>query len=142
VQYAHPSLEPILKRTLGVPLFSGTVAADCHGRRGIYGRAGGKELRRALGFKRSERRIEAGRSAVARGKWARQGITGEAADQIALSIRLRFAFVRIFPNRTRPSFALLGLRECVFEGALPRSVFYTALPQQSADGVSTIPRRW
>src|SRR5438874_8970932 len=53
VTYAHPSLEPILERTLGVPLFQeqllriAMVAANFTG-----GEA--EELRRAMGFKRSE----------------------------------------------------------------------------------------
>ncbi len=54
VTYPHPSLEPVLKRTLGVPLFQeqllriAMVAANFTG-----GEA--EELRRAMGFKRSKR---------------------------------------------------------------------------------------
>src|SRR5438067_12529619 len=57
VTYAHPSLEPILERTLGVPLFQeqllriAMVAANFTG-----GEA--EELRRAMGFKRSEERMK------------------------------------------------------------------------------------
>src|SRR5207247_3700408 len=53
VVYAHPALEPILRRTLGVPLFQeqllrmGMVAAGLTG-----GEA--EALRRAFGFRRSE----------------------------------------------------------------------------------------
>ena len=56
VTYAHPSLEPILERTLGVPLFQeqllriAMVAANFTG-----GEA--EDLRRAMGFKRSEERM-------------------------------------------------------------------------------------
>src|SRR5580692_1426696 len=52
VTYAHPSLEPVLKRTLGVPLFQeqllriAMIAANFTG-----GEA--EDLRRAMGFKRS-----------------------------------------------------------------------------------------
>ena len=52
----HPSLEPVLKRTLGVPLFQeqllriAMIAANFTG-----GEA--EELRRAMGFKRSEARM-------------------------------------------------------------------------------------
>ena len=42
VTYAHPSLEPVLKRTLGVPLVSGTTAADCNDRGQLYWRRGGR----------------------------------------------------------------------------------------------------
>src|SRR5215813_11328353 len=51
VTYAHPSLEPVLKRTLGVPLFQeqllrmAMIAANFTG-----GEA--EDLRRAMGFKR------------------------------------------------------------------------------------------
>ena len=57
VTYAHPSLEPVLKRTLGVPLFQeqllkmAMICADFSG-----GEA--EELRRAFGFKRSEARMK------------------------------------------------------------------------------------
>src|SRR5881398_2426530 len=56
VVYAHPSLEPVLKRTLGVPLFQeqllrmAMIAASFTG-----GEA--EDLRRAMGFKRSESRM-------------------------------------------------------------------------------------
>ncbi|MGC2550438.1 MAG: DNA polymerase III subunit alpha, partial [Candidatus Sulfotelmatobacter sp.] len=56
VSYPHPSLEPVLKRTLGVPLFQeqllriAMIAANFSG-----GEA--EDLRRAMGFKRSEARM-------------------------------------------------------------------------------------
>ena len=57
VTYPHPSLEPVLKRTLGVPLFQeqllriAMIAANFTG-----GEA--EELRRAMGFKRSQARMK------------------------------------------------------------------------------------
>src|SRR2546423_8387745 len=57
VEYPHPFLEPILKRTLGVPLFQeqllriAMVAANFTG-------GAAEELRRALGFKRSMERVK------------------------------------------------------------------------------------
>jgi error-prone DNA polymerase len=57
VTYAHPLLEPVLARTLGVPLFQeqllrmAMIVADFTG-----GQA--EELRRAMGFKRSEARMQ------------------------------------------------------------------------------------
>src|SRR3977135_3573605 len=56
VSYPHPSLEPVLKRTMGVPLFQEQLlkmAMICANFSG--GEA--EELRRAMGFKRSEQRI-------------------------------------------------------------------------------------
>ncbi|MGH9961534.1 MAG: error-prone DNA polymerase, partial [Pyrinomonadaceae bacterium] len=57
VIYAHPLLEPVLRRTLGVPLFQEQLlkmAMICAGFSG--GEA--EELRRAFGFKRSEARMK------------------------------------------------------------------------------------
>src|SRR5947208_7510903 len=58
VEYAHPSLEPVLRRTMGVPLFQeqllrmAMIVANFSG-----GEA--EELRRALGGKRSEAKMRA-----------------------------------------------------------------------------------
>jgi error-prone DNA polymerase len=57
VTYPHPSLKPILERTMGVPLFQEQLlkmAMD------IAGFSGGDadELRRAMGFKRPDRKME------------------------------------------------------------------------------------
>src|SRR4029434_8819384 len=57
VQYAHPSLEPILERTLGVPLFQEQLLRIAMVAAGFTG-GQAEELRRALGFKRSERRMK------------------------------------------------------------------------------------
>src|SRR5947208_8051761 len=56
VTYAHPALEPILKRTLGVPLFQEQLLRMAMV---VAGFSGGEaeELRRAMGFKRSEKRM-------------------------------------------------------------------------------------
>src|SRR5947208_4892334 len=57
VTYAHPSLEPVLKRTLGVPLFQEQLLRMAMV---VAGFSGGEaeELRRAMGFKRSEKRMK------------------------------------------------------------------------------------
>lgn len=58
ITYPHPSLEPVLRRTLGVPLFQEQgmrIAMTCAGFTG--GEA--DELRRAMGHKRSRERMEA-----------------------------------------------------------------------------------
>src|SRR5438094_897587 len=54
VTYPHPSLEPILKRTLGVPLFQEQLLRMAMTAAGFTATEA-EELRRALGFKRSER---------------------------------------------------------------------------------------
>src|SRR5262245_34570498 len=56
VSYAHPSLEPILARTLGVPLFQEQLLRMAMATAGFTGTEA-EELRRAVGFKRSEARM-------------------------------------------------------------------------------------
>src|SRR5271170_6774756 len=58
VRYDHPALEPILKRTLGVPLFQEQLLRMAMA---VAGFSGGEaeELRRAMGFKRSTERMVA-----------------------------------------------------------------------------------
>ena len=56
VEYLHPSLEPVLERTLGVPLFQEQgmkCAVVCAG----FSPEQADELRRAMGFKRSDARM-------------------------------------------------------------------------------------
>jgi error-prone DNA polymerase len=52
VRYAHPSLAPILERTLGVPLFQEQLLRIAMTAAGFSG-GEAEELRRAMGFKRS-----------------------------------------------------------------------------------------
>jgi error-prone DNA polymerase len=104
VTYAHPCLEPILARTLGVPLFQEQllrVAMDCAGFTG--GEA--EELRRAFGFKRSEARMKAIEVKLRQGL-ARNGINGKTQDDIVLSIS-SFALYG-FPESHAASFALIA----------------------------------
>ena len=96
VTYAHPSLEPILARTLGVPLFQEQLLRIAMVAAGFTGTEA-EELRRAFGFKRSERRMAEVEVKLREGM-ARRGITGKAADEIVHQIT---------------SFALYGFPECV-----------------------------
>ena len=75
VTYAHPSLEPILERTLGVPLFQEQLLRMAMVTAGFSG-GQAEELRRAFGFKRSERRMKQVEVKLREGM-AQQGITGE-----------------------------------------------------------------
>src|SRR5205807_1707598 len=52
----HPSLEPVLRRTLGVPLFQEQLLKMAMIAAGFSG-GEAEELRRAFGFKRSEKRM-------------------------------------------------------------------------------------
>ena len=104
VKYAHPALEPVLKRTLGVPLFQEQLlkmAMICAGFSG--GEA--EELRRAMGFKRSEARMRDIEIKLRRGMTVK-GITGKTQDEIVQSIA-SFALYG-FPESHAASFALLA----------------------------------
>jgi error-prone DNA polymerase len=104
VVYAHPSLEPVLKRTLGVPLFQEQLLKMAMV---VAGFSGGEaeELRRAMGFKRSEKRMRE-IEAKLRAGMTRNGISQEAQEQIVLSIT-SFALYG-FPESHAASFALLA----------------------------------
>ena len=104
VKYAHPALEPVLRRTLGVPLFQEQLlkmAMICAGFSG--GEA--EELRRAMGFKRSEARMREIEVKLRRGM-ATNGISGKAQDEIVQSIA-SFALYG-FPESHAASFALIA----------------------------------
>ncbi len=104
VQYAHPSLEPILRRTLGVPLFQEQLLRMAMAVSGFTaGEA--EELRRAMGFKRSMQRMRAIEQRLRDGMAAR-GITGAIQDEIVLSIT-SFALYG-FPESHAASFALIA----------------------------------
>ena len=104
VSYAHPSLEPILKRTLGVPLFQEQLLRMAMVVAGFTG-GEAEELRRAMGFKRSEKRMRDIESRLRAGMQAK-GITGEAQDGIVRSIS-SFALYG-FPESHAASFALIA----------------------------------
>ena len=110
VTYAHPCLEPILARTLGVPLFQEQllrVAMDCAGFTG--GEA--EELRRAFGFKRSEARMKTIEVKLRQGL-ARNGITAKRRmTSCCQSARLRFTVSGVACGKFRPH----CLRQCLSE---------------------------
>jgi error-prone DNA polymerase len=122
VAYPHPSLEPILARTLGVPLFQeqllrmGMVTAGLTG-----GEA--EELRRAFGFRRSQARMQT-IEAKLRAGIARNGITGSAAEEIVRAIT---SFAEYgFPESHAASFALLAYASAYLKVHHPAE-FYAAL---------------
>src|ERR1017187_5250729 len=104
VEYPHPCLEPILKRTLGVPLFQEQLLRIAMVAAGFTG-GEAEELRRAMGFKRSQERMGAIEERLRSGM-AKNGITGPAQDQIVKSIT-SFALYG-FPESHAASFALIA----------------------------------
>jgi len=122
VEYPHPSLEPILKRTLGVPLFQEQLLRMAMVAAGFTG-GEAEELRRALGFRRSEERMKKVETKLRAGM-ARQGIEPAVAEQILVSIT-SFALYG-FPESHAASFALLVYASAYLKVHYP-AVFYTAL---------------
>jgi error-prone DNA polymerase len=122
VAYPHHSLEPILKRTLGVPLFQEQLLRMAMVAAGFTG-GEAEELRRAMGFKRSEARMRRIETKLREGM-ARNGITGEAAEAIVGSIT-SFALYG-FPESHAASFALLVYASAYLKAHFP-SAFYAAL---------------
>ncbi|WP_292688803.1 error-prone DNA polymerase, partial [Microbacterium sp. SCN 70-27] len=103
VTYAHPKLEPVLERTLGIPVFQeqlmqmGMAVGDLSGEDADV-------LRRAMGSKRGIERIESVREKLYAGM-ARNGLVGDAADDIYAKIQ---AFANFgFAESHSLSFALL-----------------------------------
>src|ERR1700740_2570580 len=100
----HPSLEPVLSRTLGVPLFQEQLLRMAMIAAGFTG-GEAEELRRAFGFKRSEKRMKEVEVKLRRGM-EKNGITGETQNTIVQSITA-FALYG-FPESHAASFALLA----------------------------------
>ncbi len=104
ITYFLPELEPILKRTLGVPLFQeqmlkiAMIAANFSGTEA-------EELRRALSFHRSEERMEKV-SVKLRAAMARKNIAPDVIEKIMQSIT-SFALYG-FPESHAISFAILA----------------------------------
>src|SRR5213594_481676 len=122
VTYPHPSLEPILKRTLGVPLFQEQLLRMAMVAAGFTATEA-EELRRAFGFKRSER-LMADVETKLRAGMARQGIHGAAAEENVHAITA-FALYG-FPESHASSFALLAYASAYLKVHHP-AAFYAAL---------------
>ena len=130
VSYPHPSLEPILSRTLGVPLFQEQLLRMAMVAAGFSG-SEAEELRRAFGFKRSEQRMVRDRDQAAGGD-------GAAGDRGRRRRRDRprhhgLRAVRL-PGVARQQLRAARLRQRVAEGPAAGGVLRGAA-QQPADGV-------
>ena len=104
VRYAHPSLEPILKRTLGVPLFQEQLLRIAMTAANFTG-GEAEDLRRAMGHKRSRERMLEIENKLRRGM-GQNGIGAEAQEEIITSIA-SFALYG-FPESHAASFALIA----------------------------------
>jgi error-prone DNA polymerase len=104
VTYPHPSLEPVLKRTLGVPLFQEQLLRMAMTVASFSG-AEAEELRRAVGMRRSMQRMKDLEGRLRDGM-TRNGIGPEAQDNIVQGIS-SFAMYG-FPESHAASFALIA----------------------------------
>src|SRR5262252_4056356 len=118
----HPVLEPILERTLGVPLFQEQLLRMAMAAAGFTG-GEAEELRRAFGFKRRKQAMDEVEKKLRAGM-AAKGITGEAAEAIIRSIT-SFALYG-FPESHAASFALLAYASTFLKAHHP-AAFYAAL---------------
>src|ERR1700685_1040573 len=100
----HPLLEPVLERTLGVPLFQEQLLRMAMIAAGFSG-GEAEELRRALGFKRSEQRMKQVEISLRSGMRAK-GIAEATQEKIVQSIT-SFALYG-FPESHAASFALIA----------------------------------
>jgi error-prone DNA polymerase len=105
VTYPHPSLEPHLGRTLGIPLFQEQLMQVAIA---VAGFSAGEadELRRAMGNKRSHAKMAALRERLYSGM-AANGITGDVADDIYTRIESFASYG--FPESHSVSFAFLAM---------------------------------
>jgi len=122
VTVPHPNLEPILRRTLGVPLFQEQLLRMAMATAGFTG-GEAEELRRAFGFKRRKQAMDEVEKKLRAGM-AEQGIAGEAAEAIIRSITA-FALYG-FPESHAASFALLAYASTYLKAHHP-AAFYAAL---------------
>ncbi len=122
VQYAHPSLRPILERTLGVPLFQEQIMRVAMVAAGFSG-GQADQLRRAMDGKRGPEKMQALLAALRQGM-ASRGITGAAAEEIVSAITAFAAYG--FPESHAISFAYLTYASAYLKAHHP-SAFYASL---------------
>jgi len=126
VSVPHPSLEPILARTLGVPLFQEQLLRMAMTAAGFSG-GEAEELRRAMGFKRSVERMGAIEARLRAGMAAR-GIVGEAQEDVIRGIT-SFALYG-FPESHAASFALLAYASAYLKAHHPAAFLAGLLDSQ------------
>jgi error-prone DNA polymerase len=126
VTYTHPRLEPILARTLGVPLFQEQLLRMAMAVANFTG-GEAEDLRRAMGMKRSQKKMAAVEVKLRAGMKA-NGIEGKDADQIVQSIT-SFALYG-FPESHAASFALLAYASAYLRAHYPAAFVCALLNNQ------------
>lgn len=126
VTYPHPSLKPILERTLGVPLFQeqllkmAMIAGNFNG-------ADADELRRAVGMKRSWERMK-NLEGKLRAGMTENGIDSKAQDQIVKNIS-SFALYG-FPESHAASFGEISYASAYIKVKYPEAFLCAILNNQ------------
>ena len=122
VTYPHPSLKPVLERTMGVPLFQEQLLKIAMDIAGFTG-AEAEELRRAMGFKRPDIKLEKIGQNLRDGM-TKKGIPLDVQEQI---VDYTKAFANYgFPESHAFSFALLAYASAYFMVHY-RACFMTAM---------------
>jgi error-prone DNA polymerase len=111
VTYPHPSLEPVLKRTLGVPLFQEQLLRIAMTVANFSG-AEAEELRRAVGMRRSWERMK-NLEGKLRAGMATNGLDAKTQETIIENIS-SFALYG-FPESHAASFALIAYASAYFK---------------------------
>ena len=138
-----------MKRTLGVPLFQEQLIRMAMVAAGFTG-GQADELRRAMGFKRSEQRMNTIETALRAGM-AKNGISGPAQEEIVAGIK-SFALYG-FPESHAASFALIAYASaylkayhpaafaCVLLNNYPMGFYHpsTLVTDANRHGVRTLP---
>ena len=130
VTYPHPSLQPVLKRTLGVPLFQEQLLRMAMTVANFSG-AEAEELRRAVGMRRSWERMKNLEGKLRAGMTV-NGIDLATQETIVQNIS-SFALYG-FPESHAASFALIAYASAYFKVKY-LAAFTCCHSQQSADGL-------
>ncbi|MGD7652921.1 MAG: OB-fold nucleic acid binding domain-containing protein [Verrucomicrobiales bacterium] len=133
VDYMHPACEPILKRTLGVPLFQEQVLRMAMEVAGFSG-AEADELRRAMSFKRSDERMVRVTERL-RQRMTERGVGELVQEKIVESIG-SFALYG-FPESHAISFALIAYASCWLKVHHPAE-FYAGLINEQPMGFYSV----
>jgi error-prone DNA polymerase len=122
ITYPHPCLEPVLKKTLGVPLFQEQGMKLAIAAAG-FSPSKADLLRKAMGSKRSRKQMEALYDDLVQGM-AANGISGDLASRIFKQLS---AFADYgFPESHAASFALIVYASAYLKRYFPAE-FYCAL---------------
>ena len=122
IDYIHPDLQPVLERTLGVPVFQeqalriAMLMAD-------FDASEAEELRRAISFHRSDEKMKRVLEKL-RSNMTRKGIAADVQEKIVTSLG-SFALYG-FPESHAISFALIAYASAWLKVHRPQE-FYTAL---------------